>query len=65
MNLDSEEDALLLPSIVPVDYAPPQHLAVLDAPPPPPTTTAAATVAAATTTTMAQPDHNPLNALPY
>ena len=62
MNLDSEEDALLLPSIVPVDYVPPQHLAVLDAPPPPPATT---TAAAATTTTMAQPDHNPLNALPY
>lgn len=62
MNLDSEEDALLLPSIVPVNYVPPQHLAVLDAPPPPPTTSAAA---AATTTTMAQPDHNPLNALPY
>ena len=63
MNLDSEEDALLLPSIVPVDYVPPQHLAVLDAPPPPPATTTAA--AAAATTTMAQPDHNPLNALPY
>ena len=61
MNLDSEEDALLLPSIVPVDYVPPQHLAVLDAPPPPPATT----TAAAATTTMAQPDHNPLNALPY
>lgn len=60
MNLDSEEDALLLPSIVPADYMPPQHLAALDAlPPPPPLQTTT------TTTTMAQPDHNPLNALPY
>lgn len=56
MNLDSEEDALFLPSIVPPDYMPPQHLTALDA-----LTTSTPT----TSTTKAQPDHNPLNVLPY
>lgn len=57
MNLDSEEDALLLPSIVPADYVPPQHLPALEA--------LTLPTPATTTIAPAQPDHNPLNALPY
>lgn len=60
MNFDSEEDALLLPSIVPPDFMPPpQHLIASDA-----TTTPTPTITTSTTT-MALPDHNPLNVLPY